>query len=184
MILAGDSSWGINLAEAAEDFKFIDRLPGKKLILKGNHDYWWETATKTKKCFAENRITGIDILHNNAFIHGDTVICGTRGWFLDQGENDPDSKVYKRELCRLEASLMAGKALGGTRTVCALHYPPLYEGYECKEIVELLEEYGVDLCLYGHLHGPSHRLAFIGVKNNVEYRLIASDYLNFTPILL
>lgn len=184
VVLAGDLSWAMNIPQVIPDFKFVDNLPGKKLILKGNHDYWWETASKIKRCFAENGIDSIDILHNNAFIYGETVICGTRGWFLDQGKEDPSNKVYKRELCRLEASLKAGEKLNGKRIVCVLHYPPLYEGYECKEICELLEKYKVELCLYGHLHGGSHRLAFEGVKKQVEYKLISSDYLNFTPVLL
>lgn len=184
VVLAGDLSWAMNFEGVIPDFKFVDRLPGKKLILKGNHDYWWETVSKIKRCFAENGIESIDILHNNAFIHEETVICGTRGWFLDQGKADETNKVYKRELCRLEASLKAGEQLQGKRTVCVLHYPPLYDGYECKEICELLEKYKVSCCLYGHLHGGSHRLAFEGVKNGVEYKLISSDYLNFTPFLL
>jgi len=184
VVLAGDISWAMSMQQAVPDFKFIADLPGKKLILKGNHDYWWETASKAKRCFADNDICNIDILHNNAFIHDGTVICGTRGWFIDQGKEDPTNKVYKRELLRLEASLKAGKALNGNRMISVLHYPPLYEGYECKEIIEMLEYYKVESCFYGHLHGGSHRLAFEGVKHGVKYRLISADYLDFTPILL
>lgn len=184
VILAGDASWAMNLPQAVPDFKFIDELPGKKLILKGNHDYWWETASKTKRCFEENGITTIDILHNNAFLVENTAVCGTRGWFLDLGKEDPGSKVYKRELGRLETSLKAGKAFNAERLICVLHYPPLYEGYECAEITQMLEEYEVECCFYGHLHGPSHRLAFENEKNGVKYKLISSDYLGFTPILV
>lgn len=182
VILAGDSSWAMSMNEAVPDFSFINDLPGKKLILKGNHDYWWETVSKIKKCFSENQIDSIDVLHNNAFMHGDTAICGTRGWFLDQ--DGKDGKVYKRELGRLEASLKAGRELGAKRLVCALHYPPIYEGYECEEITNMLSEYEVELCVYGHLHGPSHRLAYCEEKNGVKYQLISADYLKFEPLLL
>ncbi len=184
VVLAGDSSWAMTMAEAVEDFSFIDSLPGKKLILKGNHDYWWETASKIKRCFSENQINSIDILHNNAYLYEDTAICGTRGWFLDQDKDGKDSKVYNRELGRLEASLKAGKELGAKRIICALHYPPIYEGYECEEITKMLSDYKVETCVYGHLHGPSHRLAYLEEKNGVQYQLISADYLKFTPWVL
>lgn len=182
VILAGDTSWAMTLEQAAPDFAFVDALPGKKLLIKGNHDYWWETATKTKRCFAEHGIHSIDILHNNAFLYEDTAVCGTRGWFLDQ--EDQSGKVYRRELCRLESSLKAGQALGARRTVCALHYPPLYLGYECREITDMLADYRVDCCLFGHLHGASHKLAVTGLHKGVEYRLVSADAIGFVPQLV
>ncbi len=181
-VLAGDSSWGISLSEAREDFLWIDRLPGRKLLLKGNHDYWWETVSKTRRFFAENGIETIDILHNNAFLHDNYAICGTRGWFAPEEGDDPHAeKIYRRELGRLQTSLCAAKALAAKEICCFLHYPPLARGYECREITEMLTQYGVSRCYYGHLHGPGHGIRFEGMHNGVEYRLISADFLQFVP---
>ncbi len=183
VILAGDSSWGISLKESLEDFKFIDSLPGKKLLLKGNHDYWWETVSKTKRFFEENDIKTIDILHNNAFLHNNIAICGTRGWFAPENEEDAHAeKIYNREISRLKTSLEAAKKLNADEIHCFLHYPPISKGYECTEITEMLESYGVKTCSYGHLHGYGHGIRFEGVMKNVEYRLISADYLKFLPV--
>jgi len=173
-VLCGDTSWGIDFQESLEDFRFIDRLPGKKLILKGNHDYWWNTAAKMKKFFAENDITSIDILHNNCFFYGDWAICGTRGWFYEEEQSGHNEKVLNREVGRLETSL---KAAGEHPILAFLHYPPLYTGYRCPEMLKKLEEYGVRACFYGHLHGPAHKRAIEGVVGNVAYNLVAADYL-------
>ena len=148
VVLCGDLSWGMSLEEAREDFAFLDALPGaRKLLLKGNHDYWWNTAAKMNRFFAENGFSTLQILHNNCYEYGDYALCGTRGWFY---EETGDQKVFKRELIRLEASL---KAAGERPKLCFLHYPPLYQGYSCPEIIALLEQYGVERCYYGHLHG-------------------------------
>ncbi len=182
-VLAGDSSWGISLKESLEDFKFIDKLPGRKLLLKGNHDYWWETASKIHKFFDENQITTIDILHNNAYLHGDIAVCGTRGWFAPEEGDDPHAeKIYNRELGRLKTSLDAAKALNPREIHCFLHYPPISKGYECVEICEMLREHGVSCCYYGHLHGYGHGIRFEGEHKDVGYRLISSDFLRFTPL--
>ncbi|MBR5479552.1 MAG: metallophosphoesterase [Clostridia bacterium] len=182
-VLAGDISWGISLSESLEDFKFIDRLPGKKLLLKGNHDYWWETVSKTKRFFAENGIETIEILHNNAFLHGDIAVCGTRGWFAPEEGDDPHAeKIYNREVGRLKMSLDAAKALNPREIYCFLHYPPISKGYECAEITEMLQKYGVSCCCYGHLHGYGHGIRFEGEHKNVNYRLISADFLKFVPI--
>ena len=177
-VLCGDSSWGIDFAESLADFKFIDALPGKKLILKGNHDYWWNTAAKMKRFFAENDITTIDILHNNCHFYGDYALCGTRGWFLEEDAKPHNATVLAREVMRLEASLKLGK---GRPILAFLHYPPLYERYRCPEILEKLEVYGVEACYYGHLHGPTHRRAIEGKYGSVEYHLVSADYLRFIP---
>ena len=176
VVLCGDLSWGMSLAEAREDFAFLDALPGaRKLLLKGNHDYWWNTAAKMNRFFAENGFSTLHILHNNCYEYGDYALCGTRGWFY---EETGDQKVFKRELIRLEASL---KAAGERPRLCFLHYPPLYQGYSCPEIIALLERYEVRLCCYGHLHGGSHRLAVEGMRGGVEYRLVSADYVGFRP---
>ena len=135
-ILCGDLSWGMNLEESVADFAFIHNLPGKKIILKGNHDYWWTTASKIQKCFDANLFQDLSILHNNFIPYGDYAICGTRGWFFEEecgGEHD--RKIMLREVGRLEASL---KAAGERPKLVFLHYPPIYQGYECPEILSLL----------------------------------------------
>ena len=178
IVLCGDTSWGIDFTESLADFRFIDRLPGKKIILKGNHDYWWNTAAKMKRFFDENELNTLDILHNNSFCYGDYAICGTRGWFYEEEQSCHNAKVLNREIGRLEASL---KAAGERPILAFLHYPPLYSGYRCPEVIGKLEEYGVERCYYGHLHGPSHRLAKAGVYGTVDYHLVAADYIGFRP---
>lgn len=179
VVLCGDLSWGMSLPEAEKDFAFLNfDLPGEKWILKGNHDYWWATAAKMNAFFAQNGFTKLHILHNNCALYGDTALCGTRGWFYEENGAPQWEKVFNRELMRLETSL---KAAGEREKLCFLHYPPLYKGYRCQEIIDLMERYGVKACYYGHLHGPSHRLALQGIDGNIDYRLVAADYVGFTP---
>lgn len=179
LVLAGDISWGMSLEEAEADFAFLDQFPGRKLILKGNHDYWWTTATKTYAFWEQHGFTTLNLLHNNCFEYGAYALCGTRGWFIDEDKNGHNQKVFNRELMRLEASL---KAAGEKEKLVFLHYPPLYQGYRCEEILAMLEEYRVKACYYGHLHGGSHRLALEGIHGSVEYHLIAGDFLGFQPL--
>lgn len=179
VVLCGDLSWGMSLEQAKADFAFLDALPGgRKLLLKGNHDYWWTTVSKMEHFFQENGLSTLQILHNNCHLYGDTALCGTRGWFFEEDAAGQPAKVFNRELIRLEASL---KAAGERDKLCFLHYPPCYQGYTCQEIMDLLTQYGVTACYYGHLHGPSHRLAAEGIRNAVDYRLVAADYLGFVP---
>ena len=175
VVLCGDLSWAMGLEEGREDFAFLNSLPGRKLMLKGNHDYWWNTAAKMNRFFQENGFASLNILHNNCYEYGAYALCGTRGWFY---EETGDQKVFRRELIRLEASL---KAAGERPKLCFLHYSPCYQGYVCREIIELLERYGVERCFYGHLHGGSHRLAVEGRYGQVDYHLEAADYLGFRP---
>ena len=178
-VLLGDLSWALDMDSALPDFSFINEIPGRKIILMGNHDYWWSTKAKFDRFCAEHGFSDMDLLNNNHFEYGNIAICGTRGWFFDQARSsEHDEKVFHRELMRLEASL---KAAGERQKFVFLHYPPLYKGYECKEILELLEKYEVRRCFYGHLHGPSHKMAMEGLWNGVEYRLVSADYLNFKP---
>jgi len=178
LVLCGDISWGMSLEQAREDFAFLDSLPGEKILLKGNHDYWWTTAKKLGEFFCEQGFSTFKLLHNNCQMYGDIALCGTRGWFYEEDRGEHSAKIFNRELLRLEASL---KAAGNRKKYCFLHYPPLYQGYQCHEIVRLLECYGVKRCYYGHLHGGSHRFAVQGSFGGVEYRLIAADYLGFRP---
>lgn len=178
-VLLGDLSWALDLKEASEDFAWINNIPGKKIILKGNHDYWWSTATKFYNFCQENGFSNQFILNNNHYEYEGWAICGTRGWFYEeQRSGDHDEKVFKRELLRLEASL---ESAGDLPKMVFLHYPPKYKGYECPEIIELLHKYDVRKCFYGHLHGASHGLAIEGLWDGIEYKLVAADYLDFRP---
>ena len=178
-VLLGDLSWALDLEGAKEDFGWIDRIPGRKIILKGNHDYWWSTASKFYKFCEEKGFSNQFILNNNHYEYEDWAICGTRGWFFEEERSgEHDEKVFKRELLRLEASL---KSAGERPKMVFLHYPPRYKGYQCDEILELLARYEVRRCFYGHLHGPSHKLAMEGLWDGVEFRLVAADFLDFKP---
>ena len=183
LVIAGDISWGMTLEEALPDFQFLNELPGQKWLLKGNHDYWWSTAGKMTSFFTLHGLHKLHILHNNCGFYGRTALCGTRGWFFEEEKSGPhDEKVFRRELGRLEASLKA--AQGAEEILVFLHYPPRYQGYECPEILGMLEQYGVKACYYGHLHAGSHRLAIQGDYAGIDFRLIAADYINFAPFFV
>ena len=178
-VLLGDLSWALGLDTAKEDFAWIDKIPGRKIILKGNHDYWWSTAAKFYKFCQENGFSDQYILNNNHYEYEGYAICGTRGWFFEEDRSsDHDGKVFRRELMRLEASL---KSAGNLPKIVFLHYPPRYRGYECPEILQLLKQYDVRRCFYGHLHGTSHGLAMEGLWDGIEFRLVSADRLNFRP---
>ena len=180
LVLMGDLSWALDLESAKADFAWIAALPGRKIILKGNHDYWWSTAAKFTRFCQENGFENLFLLNNNCYFYENTAICGTRGWFYEEERSGQhDEKVFRRELGRLEASL---KAAGEQEKLVFLHYPPRYKGYECPEILTLLERYGVRRCFYGHLHGGSRSLAREGLWNNIDYRLLSADQLDFRPM--
>lgn len=181
-VLLGDLSWSLSLEDAVADFSWINQIPGKKIIVKGNHDYWWSTAAKFYRFCEQNNFANQFILNNNYYEYNGWAICGTRGWFFEEDRSGQhDEKVFKRELLRLEASLQAA---GDLPKIVFLHYPPVYKGYTCTEILELLEKYQVRYCFYGHLHGASHGLAIEGLWNGVEYKLVSADRLNFNPYLV
>ena len=182
VVICGDLSWAMNLKEAEQDFRFIDELPGQKIILKGNHDYWWTTANKAYTFFKEKNFTTIRILNNNCYTYGEYSLCGTRGWFFEEetgGEHD--AKIMRREIMRLEASLSQAPT---EKRLVFLHYPPIYLDYRCNEIIELLKKYDVMTCCYGHIHGKSCRAAYNGQYNGTEYLLVSADHLNFAPVKL
>lgn len=179
LVLMGDLSWALDLPNAAADFAWINGIPGKKIILKGNHDYWWSTQAKFTKFCQENGFVNLNLLNNNCYAYEDWAICGTRGWFFEEERSGAqDEKVFRRELIRLETSL---KAAEDREKLVFLHYPPRYKGYTCREILDLMENYGVRQCYYGHLHGASHKLAMQGLWDGIEYRLLSADYLDFRP---
>lgn len=179
-VLCGDLVWGMTMEEAREDFLFISKLPGKKIIIKGNHDYWWSTAAKAYRFFEENGMENMQILNNNCYEYGEYAICGTRGWFFEEERGDEhDRKIMLREVGRLEASLQAA---GNRKKLVFLHYPPIYQGYECPEILNLLEQYQAERCYYGHIHGKGHAAAFQGERNGTVFRMVSADYLDFYPL--
>ena len=178
-MLCGDISWGMSLQEAKPDFQFLQELlPGRKILLKGNHDYWWETVSKMTRFFEAEGLENFEFLHNNCLCYGDVALCGTRGWFLDVEKGPHNEKMLRREVMRLEASL---KAAGEREKICFLHYPPLYQGYHCQEITALLTQYQVPRCYYGHLHGRSTRAAFEGDYQGTAFALVSADHLHFMP---
>ena len=183
VVVAGDISWAMKREDTYTDFKFIDDLPGKKLFLKGNHDYWWATKSKMDKYLAEKELSTISILFNNAYVCGDFAVCGTRGWFLEN-DTPEDIKVLNREVGRLKMSIDAAVKTG-KEPVVFLHYPPYYRGVECPEIMAVLIEYGIKKCYYGHIHGKGgFRLAYEGEYKGVDFRLISGDRIGFMPVLV
>ncbi|HHT16513.1 MAG TPA: serine/threonine protein phosphatase [Papillibacter sp.] len=180
-VLCGDLTWAMNLEESLDDFRFIEALPGKKILLKGNHDYWWSTTSKPRRFFAQNGLKTLDILHNNCYFVDGTAVCGTRGWFYEE-ERSPehDRKIMNREVLRLETSLKAAK--GAEEIICFLHYPPIFYNFVCRDIIELMKSYGVRSCYYGHIHGAGHKLATVGEHEGITYHMVSADYVNFCPV--
>ena len=191
VILPGDFSWGMTLAQAKADFAFLESLPGKKLLSKGNHDFWWETAAKMGRFFEENGFSTVSLLYNNAYVVEDFIVCGTRGWFLEPeqqntvGEVDY-AKIVNREVLRLKLSLDAAMKLKvgeneNKEILVFLHFPPVWNDFECPEIITLLESYGVRRCYHGHIHGVYHqpRTRTVG---NLELTMVSSDFLDFIPL--
>ncbi len=194
VVIPGDLSWGIKLSDALPDLHMIDDLPGKKILLKGNHDYWWETVTKMRTFFAENGITTLDFLHNSAYRCEDMILCGSRGWYTGDKKvvtaNEIDTKkIVAREVGRLRVSLEAGRAIqkqvaeteGVTLPMPVfLHFPPYFKGYVCEELIDVMEEYGVHRCFFGHIHGtydvPADRF-----YRGICFSIISADYLQFRP---
>ena len=187
VLMPGDLSWATYLSEAREDFEFIDSLPGRKLICRGNHDYWWTTVAKMEKTFAEMGITTIDMIRHNCIEVEETLITGTRGWKLptDDSFSAEDRKIYDREKIRIGLCIDALKKQDpehSRRWLLMLHYPPLTTLVPETDLSKLIEEAGVDVCIYGHLHGRAHKRAFEGEKTGTLYRCVAADYLGFSPV--
>ena len=201
-VLCGDISWGMSLEESLEDFRFISRLPGSKIVLKGNHDYWWDTATKMKAALARDGIDNIEILNNNCFFYDGAAICGTRGWLMDaekdskhyarndaaenaehgsaeHGSAKHNAKIMAREVSRLRASLKA--AGNASEKLCFFHYPPRFYDFVCPEIIAAMNEFGVKKCWYGHIHGHGHRFAVRGEVEGITYEMISADFVDFVP---
>ena len=180
VIIPGDFSWGLKLEETLEDFKFLDSLKGRKILLKGNHDLWWSTVKKVKEFFNENDITTVELLFNNAFEVENRAICGTRGWMFSSSE--ADKKVISREAGRLERSLKCADETG-LEPLVFMHYPPAYAEEHCDEIIEILKKFSVDTVYYGHIHGNGFNNA-ITEYNGIKLKLVSCDCMNFVPFLI
>lgn len=182
VVLPGDISWAMNFEEAKKDFQFLHSLNGTKYILKGNHDYWWNTMSKMTKFLDENNFDSIKIIHNNAYSVEGFAIGGTRGWFYDDSEGDIN-KVILREAGRLRASLKAASELGG-EMIAFLHYPPINEVQRCDEILNVLKEFDVKRCYFGHLHGFVAPGCAKIESDGISFNLVSADFLGFTPRLI
>lgn len=180
VVLAGDISWAMNFDELIADFTYLENLPGKKILIKGNHDYWWSTAAKMNAFVEAHNFSSISFLHNNAYTVGDLAVCGSRGWFFDSREAQ-DEKVLHREVLRIRASIEAAET---AEKIVFLHYPPVSANGQCKEIMELLHEKGIKKCFYGHLHGVAAQFAAEGLIEGIDFKLISADRLSFTPYFL
>jgi len=183
VILPGDFSWAMNLEDAKPDFEFLNKLPGKKLLLKGNHDYWWTTLKKMREYVEENNFDTIDFIFNNSYCYENKIITGTRGWTLNDLEGT--GKILNRELGRLELSIQEGiTKYGEDKPILVfMHYPPItnsaiLNNSELK-FVELMKKYNVQRCMYGHLHSHSHKDAIEGEVEGIQFNLVSGDYLDF-----
>lgn len=181
VLIPGDISWAMTLDQAKADTEWIGRLPGQKVMIRGNHDYWWSGISKVRSLLCSNTYA----VQNDSLEMGGYSIAGTRGWLLPNHPNfgAEDGKIYQRELGRLRLSLETASKRN-LPIICMLHYPPLSPDHTHSEFTELLEEFGVTQCLYGHLHGASHRFAVNGTINQVLYRLVSADYIQFCPVRL
>ena len=182
VILPGDFSWAMNLKNTNKDFEYINNLPGKKIMLKGNHDYWWTTITKMRKYLIENEFKNIDFLYNNSYEYNNYIITGTRGWHF--GESVEDKKIMKREILRLKLSLddAISKYGNNKKIIVAMHYPPITKNQIKTEFLEIMKEYNVEKCIYGHLHGNSIKDAIEGNIEGIEFKLVSADGIDFEPI--
>lgn len=185
VLLLGDFSWSMKLQDTLQDFTFINNLPGKKILLKGNHDYWWTTVTNIKKFLEENDLHNIDFLHNNSFEIENKIICGTRGWTVINQNQDENEKMIDREVNRLKLSIEDGiKKYGNDKEIiCCMHYPPITEinilKHESTKFINIMKDYGVKRCYYGHLHSMSIRDAVQGNTYGINLKLISADGVDF-----
>lgn len=177
VIVCGDISWAMGLANAADDLRWLAQLPGRKLLLRGNHDYWWSGLSKMRSLYGEH----FEFLQNGAIMLGSTAICGTRGWILPSAEgfSDEDEKIYQREAIRLELCLQEARKQQAESIIVGMHYPPLFSADEHNAFTDLLEKYNVKNCVYGHIHGENHVLTFEGEREGVSYKLVSCDTQEF-----
>lgn len=179
VVIPGDISWALKLDEAVSDFRFINSLPGKKIILKGNHDLWWSTARKLTDFFEINKFNTISFVFNNCAVADGRAVCGTRGWFYDLGA---ENRVVLREAGRLETSIRAALETGLEPAVFT-HYPPVYGDWVCEEIFSVIKKYGIKRLYHGHIHGSGFHNAR-SEYDGVELKLLSADCVDFSPVLI
>ncbi len=179
VLIAGDISWSMKSSDSKADLDWINDLPGKKIISKGNHDYWWSGISKLNSMYDNTKF-----LQNNFYAYEDYAICGSRGWILEGSDRftEKDKKIFNREIIRLRLSLDKAKEAGYEKFIVMIHYPPINEKKEASAFTEIFKEYGVEKVIYGHLHGPSLATAFNGEHEGINYIITSCDYLNFDPI--
>jgi predicted phosphohydrolase len=179
VLIGGDISWSMRMAEGQKELEWIHNLPGNKILIKGNHDYWWTSITKLNSMFSD-----MQFIQNNFFTYEDYAICGTRGWTCPGGENytSKDEKIYNREIIRLKLSLDGAVKAGYKNIIGMIHYPPTTEKFAESEITKIFSQYAVEKVIYGHLHGPALYRVFEGSFDGVEYILTSADYIDFNPI--
>ncbi|MCM8711074.1 metallophosphoesterase [Clostridium sp. SYSU_GA19001] len=179
VLIAGDISWSMKMEEGLKELEWIHNLPGRKILIKGNHDYWWQSITKLNKLYED-----MNFIQNNYYSYENYAICGTRGWICPGGENfiSHDKKIYEREQIRLKLSLDSAVKAGYNKFIVMLHYPPTNEKFIETEFIRILKDYNVEKVIYGHLHGPSLNKVFTGKIDGVEYILTSADYINFNPV--
>ncbi len=197
VVIAGDISWSMSHTDAISDLGFLNELNGTKIIGRGNHDYWWTSLTKLNKLCAENGLTTLKFLYNNAFVAEDFIVCGSRGWYIDESNRKMPQeadyqKIVAREAIRLEISLteavkLREESLATDRInreiLVFLHFPPDFRGYICREIVAVLQKYGIKRCYYGHIHGV-YDIPRSEVSGGIRYTLTSADFLDFTPLII
>jgi predicted phosphohydrolase len=190
VVVNGDISWAMTLEEARSDFDFLNSLTGTKIISKGNHDFWWSTVSKINSFFEQNKFDTIKILHNNAHLVEGFVICGSRGWYNDDKiasmpQNADYQKIVSREATRLRASLSEASMLecDGHERLVFLHFPPVWGDFVCREILDVLHEFGVTRCFFGHIHGL-YEIPASFIYENIKFTMTSADFLNFTPLFI
>lgn len=181
VVLPGDFSWGLKTEETLNDFMYLNSLPGKKILLKGNHDFWWTTLKKNEDFLKSNGIDNVSFLQNGHYEVENIAICGARGWFLEDTDNF-SQKISDREVIRLRFSLESAEKAGLDEKIVFLHFPPVYKDKICDNLIELMHQFNVKECYYGHIHGGSSYDAFNGIYENISMKMVSADYLRFSPL--
>lgn len=192
VIIPGDISWALTLEDSITDLQWINDLPGKKILMKGNHDFWWSTVTKMKRFFAENNLNTFDILYNNALEVESYILAGSRGWFVDKTVQPQKNvtvdydKILNREQIHLRMSLNEAKALqekSGKEILVFFHFPPVWSDFKCEELLDILKEYNISRVFFGHIHGSyNHSSSF--EHEEIQFKMISADFINFIPQII
>lgn len=179
VLIAGDISWSMSMEDGMEDINWIHNLPGKKILIKGNHDYWWSSIVKLNSLYDD-----MNFIQNNYFTYEDYAVCGTRGWNCPGGDRftTHDEKIYERELLRLRLSLDKAGKNGFDKFIVMLHYPPTNDSFDNSGFIDIFRQYRVSKVIYGHIHGPGLNRVMTGIREDVEYILTSSDYIDFNPV--